>query len=142
MHVCWWSGARAEHRHANFCTLMCVCKDNMCAFLCIFQHYFYFFFLFLLELYVSVCQRLRLGGCSHFFFLCFFFQARASEFTICDAQLILSACIYRGIEHLLKWAWLCHCLLLCHLQEHRDQENEVDKNMLQYSSSGRILIKQ
>lgn len=37
-----------------------------------------------------------------------FFEVWVSEFTICNAQLILSACIYRGIEHLLKWAWLCH----------------------------------
>lgn len=39
------------------------------------------------------------------------FEVWVSEFTICNAQLILSACIYRGIEHLLKWAWLCHSLL-------------------------------
>lgn len=30
-----------------------------------------------------------------------------SEFTICNAQLILSACIYRRIEHLLKSPWFC-----------------------------------
>lgn len=30
-----------------------------------------------------------------------------SEFTIYNAQLILSACIYGGIEHLLKSPWFC-----------------------------------
>lgn len=52
----------------------------------------------------SVCMRSQ------------FFEVWVSEFTICNAQLILSACIYRGIEHLLKWAWLCHSLLLHPLQ--------------------------
>lgn len=48
-----------------------------------------------------------------------FFEVWVSEFTICNAQLILSACIYRGIEHVSKWAWLCHTLLLHPLQRHR-----------------------
>lgn len=47
-----------------------------------------------------------------------FFKVWVSEFTICNAQLILSACIYRGIEHLLKSAGLCHSLLHP-LQKHR-----------------------
>ena len=44
-----------------------------------------------------VCVRVCRGG-------------GGSEFTICNAQLILSACIYKGIEHLLKWVWICHSL--------------------------------
>lgn len=70
-----------------------------------------------INVFMYVCVFLCVNTCI-FVHALPFFELWVSEFTICNAQLILSACIYRGIEHLLKWNWLCHTLLLHPLQRH------------------------
>lgn len=120
-------------RPAGVCACECVCESastlvcilvRMCRPMCVYEHNYVWVCMHIWEwgcLYaclcgcvcVRVCSIVSTPGCVCLrVHACLFFEVWVAEFTICNAQLILSACIYRGIEHLLKWAWLCHSLPL------------------------------
>lgn len=81
------------------CVHMCVCLCILVG-MCVYEHNMF------MPLCVVVCVCVIACVCISVHVRPF--EVWVSEFTICNAQLILSTCIYRGIEHLLKWAWLCH----------------------------------
>lgn len=107
----------SKHNVVAMCKLKCVCEHNMY----VSERILYMN----VWVYVYVCLRGNAHQCQHLYlcvqYVCVclyvFFEVSISEFTICNAQLILPACIYRGTEHLLKWP--CRSLLLHPLQRHR-----------------------